>query len=600
MNTTLLALVVIAGVVLGALWIAHLYVEARAAWMAWRRKIRSAFLVVPFLVVALWALGLLPMPWYVPAAAVAIVGVLTWRRFSTTASKVTRWSERTRRKSGVASSLDVLRHASTPAMRRTAAVVRPSLGDLSRRERRQIPTAAFATLLVRAGGLKVWASVEDVTLVFGGPRMGKSGWLAATIVDAPGACLVTSTRADLYDNTAHLRPGPTLVFNAVGLAGLESTLTFDPLTGCEDPTTAHARASDLLSTAGAAGGGEREYWNGQGRRVLTAFLHAAALGGLSMRDVLRWVADPVASQRQIASQLRRSRNPDFTLDATQFVTTNDRTRTSITSTIMPVLGWLTSPAAVAAARPGQWTVEELLESRSTVYLLGAQETQSEPLVAALVGHIAREARRIAALQPGGRLDPPLGLHLDEASRMAPDALVDWTADMGGRGGTIIALFQSRAQLLARWGRDTAATILNNAGAIMLFGGTTDRDDLEFWSTLGGERDEPVTTTDAHGRVKTASTRKVRVLQHAEIKKLQPRHAIVFRRSLAPVIGRARMVWQARDARDAVTSRWATFVTWWTDRLVTPAPPVTDDEQTLAQPIPLRRRRHGDDDDSGVA
>ena len=127
-----------------------------------------------------------------------------------------------------------------------------------------------------------------------------------------------------------------------------------------------------------------------------------------------------------------------------------------------------------------------------MFLLGAEETQAAPLVCALTGHIAREARRLAALQPGGRLDPPLTLVLDEAALISPVPLDSWTADMGGRGVTILAAFQSRAQLLARWGEHAAATILNNTAAVMVFGGTRDRDDLQFWSTLAGERDEPVT------------------------------------------------------------------------------------------------------------
>ena len=111
--------------------------------------------------------------------------------------------------------------------------------------------------------------------------------------------------------------------------------------------------------------------------------------------------------------------------------TNERTRTSITSTIMPALGWLTTPAAAAAAEPtarlaggesGQgFDVARLLELRATVFLLGAEETQAAPLVCALTGHIAREARRLAALQPGGRLDPNLTLALDEAALVSPGA-----------------------------------------------------------------------------------------------------------------------------------------------------------------------------------
>jgi type IV secretory pathway TraG/TraD family ATPase VirD4 len=407
-----------------------------------------------------------------------------------------------------------------------------------------------AVELCRSGLSRVWASIEDVTLVFGGPRTGKSGWLAGRILDAPGALLVTSTRTDLHDMTMAMRAnrGPVYVFNAVGLGEHPSTITFDPLTGCADPVTASERATDMLGATSRQAGGDREFWDAQGRRILAALLHAAALGERRMRDVLEWVADPERAQRDVTVLLRRSADPAFGQDLAQFLATNDRTRTSITSTIMPALGWLTSPAASAAAEPGGFDVRELLASRSTIYLLGAEESHAAPLVCALTGHIAREARRLAAREPSGRLDPPLTLALDEAALISPVPLQSWTADMGGRGVTILAAFQSRAQLLARWGAYDAATILNNTGAVIVFGGTRDKDDLHFWSTLTGERDEPVTSTDVHGRGVTRTVRKVPVLAPAQIANLPAGRVLVIRRGIPPLVGRVQMAWRRRDVR----------------------------------------------------
>ncbi len=486
----------------------------------------------------------------------AALAGMAWVRLSRTASIVSRWGARSRRKSGVASTLDIARLASAAAMRRKATVVRPSLADVSTAQRLRTATTQVAVPLCRVGALRVWASIEDVVCLFGGPRTGKTGYLAGRVIDAPGAALVTSTRTDLHALTSGLRSrrGPVFVFNAVGLADLPSTITFDPLTGCTDPVTAAERATDLLAggPAGPSGGsaGEREFWQAQARRVLAALLHAAALGGLSMREVLGWVSDPDAAQREITSLLRRSPEPAYAQDAAQFLTTNDRTRTSITSTIMPALGWLTSPAASAAAAAGAtpFDVAELLRTRATVYLLGAEETQAAPLVTALTGHIAREARRIAARQPAGRLDPPLTLVLDEAALISPVPLDSWTADMGGRGVTILAAFQSRAQLIARWGQTGAAIILNNTAAVMVFGGTKDRDDLDYWSTLAGERDEPVTTTDHHGRATARTVRKVPVLAAAQLANLPTGRVVVFRRGMPPVVGRVRMAWRRHDVR----------------------------------------------------
>ncbi len=518
----------------------------------WRRRMRRTAAALALVAgVAVAALLGVPAPLLAVAAALPVAAAVGWHRYSRSAGLVRRWGATARRKHGVASTLDVLRFAGALSHRRKATTVRPSRAELSRRDRARVRTTEVAVPLCRVGLARMWSSVEDVTVIFGGPRTGKSGWLAGRILDAPGAVLVTSTRGDLHALTAGLRAerGPVYVFNAVGLGGLPSTITFDPVTGCADPVTASERATDLLSASTHGGGGDREFWDSQARRVLAALLHAAALGRLSMRDVLGWVSDPDGAQRQLTSLLRKSPEPSYVLDATQFVTTNDRTRSSITSTIMPALGWLTNPAACAAATGREpFDVAELLASRAAVYLLGQEETQAAPLVTALTGHIAREARRLAAREPSGRLDPPLTLALDEAALISPVPLPSWTSDMGGRGVTIVACFQSRAQVIERWGPTGAAVILNNSAAVMVFGGTKDRDDLTYWSTLGGDRDEEHATTDATGKVTSRSVRKVPVLAPAQFATLRAGTVVVFRRGMPPAIGRVTMAWKRRDVK----------------------------------------------------
>lgn len=533
--------------------------------IAWRRGARAA-------AAGLGAVAVLPAltlveqagPWLIALLAAALAGV-GWLRWSRSEATVTRWGARVRRKSGVASSVDIARSGSGMAMRRKAPAVRPSLAPGSPGARLaqlvRLPVIAVGVELCRVGALRVWASIEDVVVVFGGPRVGKTQWLAGRVLDAPGAVLVTSTRTDLLAQTGPLRArtGPVLVFNPVGLAGIASTITFDPLTGCVDPVTAHERAEDMLAAANGAGGGDREFWDGQARRNLAALLHAAALGAtagraLTMLDVQRWLADLDAAEAEIGELLAGSPEPAFESAVAQFIATNARTRTSITATIAPAVAWLThGPARAAAAPVGQggepFDVAALLASKATVYLLGGEEAQVAPLVCALTGHVAREARRLAAQMPGGRLDPPLSLRLDEAALICPVPLDRWTADMGGRGVNIVACFQSRAQLVDRYGEAKAAVILNNSGARLLFGGTADRDDLTYWSTLAGDREESVLTTDLHGRVASRSTRRVPVLSPAQLANLPARRVVVFRRDMPPAIGRAEQAWRRRDVHD---------------------------------------------------
>ena len=528
------------------------------ALIGWKRGARAVALGAAVAAVfPVWALVRTTHPFLLGVlAALLLVGM--WLRFGRTMATVTRWGSSARRKAGVASMTDIARTRSAVAMRRHVRVLRPTLAARTRlapmMQLFRFPVAEVAVQLCRTGGLRVWSTVRDVVVVFGGPGAGKTQWLAGRIIDAPGAVLATSTRTDLLDQVGPLRErvGPVWVFNPVGLGDRPSTITFDPLTGCTDPVTANERAADMIAAGSHGGGGDREFWEDQGRRNLAALLHAAALGGLTTADVREWLAKLNESEAEIVGLLRaRSPEPGFVAEITQFIGTNLKTRTSITSTIAPALGWLTHGPAAAAARPiaqggTAFDVAELLAGQGTVFMLGGEEAQVAPLVCALTGYIAREARRLAALQPGGRLDPPLSLRLDEAALICPVPLDRWSADMGGRGVNIVALFQSRAQLVDRYGQAKAAVILNNSGARLLFGGTADRDDLTYWSTLAGERDEPITTTDMHGRVASRSVRRVPVLAPSQLANLPARRVVVFTRDMPPVVGRAEQAWRRPD------------------------------------------------------
>ncbi|SNR29195.1 TraM recognition site of TraD and TraG [Haloechinothrix alba] len=507
-------------------------------------------------------------PWVALSGAALVLGVLfvAVRPHTGTAGTVHRWSRRTRRNEGVASRWTILRVASSWPMRLKASVLRPSLRELPWWRRWTVPAREVATPLARVGWLRIWSPIEDVTLRIGGPRTGKTGELAGRILDAPGAVIATSTRTDLVELTGPCRSqaGPVRVFNPSGLGDLSSSVTFNPLSGCEQPATAAARAADLLSAVSAPGKeGEGEFWAGQARRVLAALLHAAALGDGSMRDVLAWVSDPDSASSQVQRFLRRSSEPAYEQDAVQFLGTNERTRSSICATIMPALGWLTDATAAAAAEHGSFDVAALLAERGTIYMLGAEDAQVAPLVTALTGHIAREARRLAAHQPGGRLDPPLTLALDEAALICPVPLDNWTADMGGRGVTIHIAAQSRAQLKQRWGHEGAGTILNNAASLLIFGAMRDPDDLAAYSSLTGERYEDVPTWGGDGHESSRSTRRVPVLTSAQIAQLPPGRVLIIRRNMPAAVGKVQMAWKRHDVKAvARATRWAARLDRW--------------------------------------
>lgn len=493
--------------------------------------------------------------------ALVILIKLSHRRTGS-GGRVRRWARRLAKQDGVASWWVLLRRASVFALRGKAGILRPSLREASWWVRwMRTPATGLGTQLARVGLLGVWSAIEDVTLRFGGPRIGKSGEMAGRILDAPGAVICTSTRTDLIDNTELLRGkvGPLYVFNPSGLGKLESTLTFDPLAGCQAPDVATYRAEDLVSAGpGDGANSERQFWLTQASQALSTLLHAAALGRAAggefgMADVQEWAATPNEDTKELVLRLLR-RSPatgPFSAQARQFFTNNDRTRSSITTTILPALTWLTSDVARAAARPGESIdVAKLLEERGTLYLLGAEDALTAPLVTALTAHIAREARRIASEQRSGRLDPPLTLVLDEAALICPIPLPKWTADMGGRNITIHIAAQGRKQLQERWGDTGAGTILNNSATVLIYGGARDTDDLTTYSRLAGERDEEVATRDHTDRGYSTSSRRQAIFSEAQLAQLEPGQVVIIGRSMPPAIGKVQMVWKRPDVRKA--------------------------------------------------
>jgi type IV secretory pathway TraG/TraD family ATPase VirD4 len=469
---------------------------------------------------------------------------------------IDRWTRSNRKNRGTASWLDHLRVTSPWAMRRKATVLKPSLRDMPLWVRYRVPLTQYATAVAHVGRHVIWSPCEDATLRLGGPGTGKTGELACRVVDAPGACLVTSSKTDIVELTAPSRQqiGPIHVVNPGGIGGWASTVKWTPLIGCRVPKIAQQRAKDMIPETPSA---EAEKWNEQARGVFAVLLHAAALGGFSLRAVLAWVSSPDREALDaVIAALKGSREErTMRLAADQFFGMNDRTKTSITTSIMPALRWLTDSTAAAIAESADametFDVREFIAQRGTVYLLSDDGGEAAPLIAAFTAEFTRQARAIAATMPNGRLDPALTLALDEAYLICPVPLHRWTSDFRARNITIHISLQGRSQLRERWGDMGAATILNNVATILVYGGVNDPDDLTAWSKLSGEREVETESRDADGKVTGTTTRKEPVISPAQITQLRAGYCMIARRGMPVSIGKTTMAWKRRDIRKAI-------------------------------------------------
>lgn len=460
---------------------------------------------------------------------------------------------------GFANRTDIRRHLSAAAVIARARHTRPTLTAGKQRIRPEQAGLALGT--DPHSRQQIWGSVEDSYLYLGPPRSGKGVHLIIPqTLDAPGPVLVTATRPDTLRHTHQLRSrrGPVLAFDPQGLADDIPRLRWAPHRGCDDPLVAIGRARALaagaqLSTGSTSNG---DFWESMTAAVLRAYLHAAALTGRPIGDVLLWASRPTdpTPVRILRSETQAAGGWAEELAAQAGA--DPRQRDSVWAGVRRAVDSLADPRVLAACSPA--TGEEFdpggfLDDNGTLYLLGTTGAQLSvaPLVTALLEDLLDTARKRAASSVGGRLDPPLLLLLDEAANIAPiPSLPNLLADGGGTGITTVAVLQSMAQARARWGEQAADALWDAATTKVIFGGLAHADDLSRISRLAGEIDQPTWTrsTGPSGNSSSVAARRLPALPLEQLRCLPPGQAIVLARHTAPVRVHLTPWWQRPDAK----------------------------------------------------
>ena len=146
-------------------------------------------------------------------------------------------------------------------------------------------------------GKPVTIREEDTSCTIAPPRAGKSAYLAiGRIVDAAGAVVATSTKADVFRVTVKKRSelGHVFVFDFDGITRWPNRARWDMVAGCESPDAAQSRAAAIVNArpTGSAGMKDSAHFVEGVKIILRSLLHAAALiPGGNMRDVVRWAQD---------------------------------------------------------------------------------------------------------------------------------------------------------------------------------------------------------------------------------------------------------------------------------------------------------------------
>ena len=459
---------------------------------------------------------------------------------------------------GMARRADLRRSLSVRAVKVRGAQVRPSLG------RRASPAEVGLALgKDAASGQALWASLEDSFLVLGPPRSGKGIHLVIPgVIAAPGPAVVTSTRPDVLAHTAGARPGPVEVFDPQGDTAWPSPLRWSPVTGCEDALVAILRAEGFATGAGFSGGTtDADYWTGSAAAVIRCYLHAAALGGRTLIEILDWAYRPAHPEPVRILRSCPDAAPGWADALANLAGAVPETRDGIWGGVQRALDCFADPRVLAACTPAPgdaFDAEAFLAERGTLYVLGSARAQLSvaPLISALVEDVTECAHRLANASAHGRLDPPLSLWLDEAANIAPLPSLPYLLSAGGGSGicTVVVL-QSLAQARARWGEHQAAAIWDASTVRVVLGGLGNADDLGAISRLAGEVDEEIITssTGAGGASRSTSLRSRPVLAPERLRALPPDRAVVLHRRTPPVEAVIAPWWDQACAKDVRAS-----------------------------------------------
>ncbi len=419
------------------------------------------------------------------------------------------------------------------------------------------PTAGRVILGRTRGVASRLLAAEDCHSVF---VFGPTGSLKTTGVVIPaikewtGPLVATSVKPDVIRATRSHRErrGEVLVIDPLGHSGLPAA-QWSPLAACGTWQDAQTMAGIIADTASLSDRptDEVKYWRTLGTKLLAPLLYAAAYGGWTMADVVRWV--DTREEKEVVKALADAGTDGAAnaWEASQQRT--EKARDSVYGTAEELLAIYADERVQAFTEAHDLHVDAFLAGDNTVYLYAPAHEQRRlrPLFETVTMQIVRAAQEKAARAADGMLDPRLLLALDEAGNVAALAELPELATTGrGQGIQLLSVWHDLAQLHHRY-TDRAATVLNNHRAKLFLSGLADLGALELGSKLVGEQAvvELQPSSDSEGRSSVSQSTTWRpLLPVEELRRLKPGHGIVLYGHLRPTHVRLRPHFRRAEQR----------------------------------------------------
>ncbi|WP_245916748.1 type IV secretory system conjugative DNA transfer family protein [Nocardioides gansuensis] len=456
-------------------------------------------------------------------------------------------------------------------------------------------------------GPELWVPFDRTTCVIGPQGSGKTlDLLVPALLGAPGGALVTLTKPEDLFLTLEVRQHdgrPVAVLDPFNLAPGTPELVWDPILGCEDAMLAERRAKAFA--AGTVKGATAQstdqaarFYAGECAKVLQAYLHAAAIAGIGLEDVLTWVSSP--RQYPQAEEILRTHPAaeplwDGLLRGALYG--DERTAGNTITTVQQAMALFFQRSirerCVPSARRPATDLAALIGAGGTIYLLGRDDpyASASPLMTAVTEQILDIAKRLGETSPHGRLCPPFLACLDELPSTAPiPTLSTRMANERALGLSFILAAQTWRQLVLCYGEDEARTIYGLSNNLVVFGGGKDIRFYQELSDLIGS----VTTTETRYSSRgngwfgvpdpSWEQRRVPIVEPAELRRIEQRKALVLSEMYDPIIANLHRCIDGRHGKELLAAqRRARF----TARSTTPGTATESQTESPAQTRPRR-------------
>ncbi|GAA1133730.1 type IV secretory system conjugative DNA transfer family protein [Citricoccus alkalitolerans] len=395
-------------------------------------------------------------------------------------------------------------------------------------------------------GKRLFASWEWVQIWLMGPRAGKTTSVCVPqILETQGPVVATSNKRDLVDMTRgpRSRTGVVWVHDVQGIIGEEPTWWWNPLSFVTGMERAEMLADIFVTSATSAGSTQDAYFESDGRRLLSMMFYAAAIGGRPITDVHLWAQNP--DDKAPRDLLLEHGHTAVAASLGKIQQLTPKQRDGVYGTMRPWVNVLSYDRVVPWVRDtgqlgrAEFDPKRFASSTDTLYLISKEGAGSTRAIAgALAVAVLTEAEEIAALQPGGRLSPPMTGVLDEVANVVRwRQLPDVYSHYGSRGIVLSSFFQGWDQGLEAFGEKGMKKLWSAANIRVAGSGLSDSSFLPFLSQLIGDHDviRRTSSTQKGGRSVSTAIQRERLLDVNDLAALPRGRAVLSTSGLPPAL-----------------------------------------------------------------